>query len=341
LGTLAMFAGYKYFRGIYHAFFLTVLIIALGTFGYILIEGWDILESFYMTIITITTVGFMEVQPLSDAGRIFTALLILTSFGTIAYAVSIITSYLASGDLKKFRKELRSEKSIQSMENHTIVCGYGRVGKQAAKELIFYGKSVVVIEKEDLQDQDIIDGITLIHVDSTHDEVLLKAGIKKASALITALPKDTDNLFVVLSAHELNMNLKIIARSSDAATVKKLKVAGADNVIMPDTVGGAHMASLVVTPDLMEFIDLIKVSGKSTVNLEEISFDQLPGEFKACTILQLEEKTKSGCNVIGYKSAEGNYAINPELGTQIQPGSKLFVLGNPEQIKKLNTAFGI
>jgi len=124
-------------------------------------------------------------------------------------------------------------------------------------------------------------------------------------------------------------------------TVKKLKVAGADNVIMPDTVGGAHMASLVVTPDLMEFIDLIKVSGKSSVNLEEISFDQLPGEFKSCTIHQLEEKTKSGCNVIGYRSSNGEYDINPNLQTKIEPGSKLFVLGNPDQIKKLNTAFGI
>lgn len=336
-----MFAGYKYFRGIYNALFLTILIVLVGTTGFIVIEGWSLLESFYMTIITITTVGFMEVRPLSDAGRIFTAFLILTSFGTIAYAVSTITSYLASGDLKKFRKELRSEKSVQRMENHTIVCGYGRVGKQATKELLYYGKSVVVIEKEDILVGDVPDGLAIIHGDSTSDEVLVKAGIQKASALITALPKDTDNLFVVLSAHALNSKLKIISRSSDVSTVKKLKVAGADNVIMPDTVGGAHMASLVVTPDLMEFIDLIKVSGKSSVNLEEISFDQLPGEFKSCTIQQLEEKTKSGCNVIGYRASNGEYEINPNLQTKIEPGSKLFVLGNPDQIKKLNTAFGI
>lgn len=336
-----MFAGYKYFKGIYHAFFLTVIILIFGTVGYTLIEGWRVFDAFYMTIITVTTVGFMEVAPLSDAGRIFTAILILTSFGIIAYAVSTITSYLASGELKKYRRELRSAKSIRFMEKHVIICGYGRVGKQAAKELLYYGRPVVVIERVDASVAEVAPGITLITGDATKDEVLLKAGVQKADALITALPADTDNLFVVLSARELNPQLKIIARSSDQSTVKKLRVAGASNVIMPDTVGGAHMASLVVTPDLMEFMDLIKVSGKSHVNLEEITFDQLPGEFKSCTIRELEERTKSGCNIIGHRAPDGNYDINPDLDTKIMPGAKLFVLGNPDQIKKLNRIFGI
>jgi len=336
-----MFAGYKYFRGIYHAFFLSLIIIVAGTVGYMIIEGWTVLNSFYMTIITITTVGFMEVEPLSDAGRIFTAILIITSFGTIAYAVSVITSYLASGELKKYRREILSVKSIQRMENHTIICGFGRVGKQAAQELLFYNKSVVVIEKRDILQSEIPDGITLLHGDSTKDEILVKAGIHRADSLITALPADTDNLFVVLSAHELNPNLKIISRSSDLSSVKKLKVAGANNVIMPDTVGGSHMASLVVTPDLMEFIDLIRVSGNAAVNLEEIRFEQLNQEFKGCTINELQTKSNSGCNVIGYKSPEGIYSINPDLETKILPGAKLFVLGNPQQIEKINKTLGI
>ncbi len=336
-----MFAGYKYFRGIYHAFFLSLIIIISGTLGYMIIEEWSFLNSFYMTIITITTVGFMEVEPLSDAGRIFTAVLILTSFGTIAYAVSVITSYLASGELKKYRREILSVKSIQRMENHTIVCGFGRVGKQAAQELLFYNKKVVVIEKRDILMSEIPDGITLLHGDSTKDEILIKAGIHKADSLITALPEDTDNLFVVLSAHELNPKLKIIARSSDLSSVKKLKVAGANNVIMPDTVGGSHMASLVVTPDLMEFIDLIRVSGNAAINLEEISFEQLNQQFKGCTINELQAKSNSGCNVIGYKSPDGSYSINPDPETKILSGAKLFVLGNPQQIEKINKTLGI
>lgn len=283
----------------------------------------------------------MEVEPLSDAGRIFTAILIITSFGTIAYAVSVITSYLASGELKKYRREILSVKSVQRMENHTIVCGFGRVGKQAAQELLFYNKKVVVIEKRDILQSDIPDGITLLHGDSTKDDVLIRAGIHKADSLITALPQDTDNLFVVLSAHELNPKLKIISRSSDLSSVKKLKVAGANNVIMPDTVGGSHMASLIVTPDLMEFIDLIRVSGNSEVNLEEISFEQLNEQFKGCTINELQLKSNSGCNVIGYKSPEGTYNINPDPETKIVFGAKLFVLGNPKQIEKINKTLGI
>ena len=336
-----MIAVYKYFKGLYHAFFLTLIIILSGTIGFHLIEEWAWFDSFYMTVITVTTVGFGEIHPLSLAGRIFTASLIITSFGTIAYTVSVITSYLASGELKKYRAELKTIKSVQRMENHTIICGYGRVGKQAASELLFYGKKIVVIEKNELGLHDKHDEITFIQGDATHDEILMKAGIKKATALITALPADTDNLFVVLSSHELNKNLIIISRASALSSVKKLKVAGASNVIMPDVVGGAHMASLIVTPDLMEFIDLIRVSGKSSVNLEEIKFDQIPGDLKSCTIRELEEKSQSGCNVIGYKSSTGEFKINPESDTKIEPGSKLFVLGNPDQINKLNSLFGI
>lgn len=336
-----MFLGYKYFKGIYNAIFITFLIICSGTIGYRIIEGWTWLESFYMTMITVTTVGFMEVQPLSDAGRIFTAVLIVTSFGTIAYAVSVITSYIAGGDLKRNRKELLIEKAITKMEKQVIVCGYGRVGKQAADELMSMGTTVVVIERTKIHDKDIPKGLTLIQGDATHDDILHKAGIDKASSLIAALPADTDNLFVVLTAHEINPSLKIISRSSERSTVKKLKVAGADYVIMPDTVGGTHMASLVVNPDLIEFLNLIRVTGNSSVNLEQIRFDQLSPDFESCSIKELEEKSRSGCNVIGYKSASGEYQINPDLSTVIEKGSKLFVLGNAEQIRKLNSTLGI
>ena len=177
--------------------------------------------------------------------------------------------------------------------------------------------------------------------DATDDFTLVKAGIKNAVALITALPKDADNLFVVLSARELNPKLKIISRASSYSSMRKLRIAGADNVIMPDTVGGAHMASLVVNPDVMEFLDLIKVSGKAAVNLEEIDFQELPENLQNCTIKTLREKAMTGCNVIGFKSRSGDYMINPSDETSIVPGSKLFVLGNPEQIKELNQIFGI
>lgn len=305
-------------------------------------EGWTLLDSFYMTIQTISTVGFNEVHHLSDAGKLFTSLLIISSFGTFAYAVTAITSYVVGGEYKQYFEDFKSLKAVEKMENHTIVCGYGRVGKQAAHDLRFYKKSFVVVERStEITDDPQYKEIPFIKGDSTDDQVLILANIKSATSLITALPKDADNLFVVLSARELNPKLKIISRASSYSSMRKLRIAGADNVIMPDTVGGAHMASLVVTPDMMEFMDLIKVSGKAAVNLEEITFQDLPQAYKNLTIGELEEYTKSGCNVIGFRTDDGEYTINPENDTKITPNSKMFVLGNPEQIEKLNAVLGI
>jgi len=337
-----MLLNYKYFAKVYYAIFLLAAVILIGTFGFMVVEGWSFFDSFYMTIITISTVGFNEVHTLSEGGKVFTAFLIITSFGTFAYAVSAITSYIVGGEYKLYFQEFKSLKTAQKMENHTIVCGFGRVGKQAAHDLRFYKKPFIVVEREGEKTDDPENVETdFIKGDSTDDQVLLKAGLNKATSLITALPKDADNLFVVLSARELNPKLKIISRASSYSSMRKLRIAGADNVIMPDTVGGAHMASLVVTPDIMEFMDLIKVSGKAAINLEEITFQDLPDNLKKTTIGELEAKSLSGCNVIGYRSENGEYIINPATDLKILPNSKLFVLGNPEQINRLNTIFGI
>lgn len=337
-----MLLNYKYFAKIYYAIFLLIGIILMGTFGFMAVEGWNFFESFYMTIITVSTVGFNEVQELSNAGKLFTSFLIITSFGTFAYALTSITSYLVGGEYKKYFAEYKSLKTAENMDNHTIVCGYGRVGKQAAHDLRYYKKSFIVIERNpEITDDPHNEDVPFVKGDSTDDQVLMRANITKATSLITALPKDADNLFVVLSARELNPKLKIISRASSYSSMRKLRIAGAHNVIMPDTVGGAHMASLVMNPDIMEFMDLIKVSGKAAVNLEEITFNELPDEVKFTTIADLETKSMSGCNVIGYRSENGEYIINPPAETEILPNSKLFVLGNPEQIKKLNTIFGL
>lgn len=337
-----MLLNYRYFAKVYYALIILIIIICLGTVGFMVVEDWSLFDSFYMTIITVSTVGFNEVNELSTEGKLFTAFLIITSFGTFAYAVSAITSYIVGGEYKAYFQEYRSLKTVSKMNNHIIVCGYGRVGKQAAHDLRFYKRPFVIVEQdekitEDPQYQE----ISFVKGDSTDDQTLLKANLKDATALITALPKDADNLFVVLSARELNPKLKIISRASSYSSMRKLRIAGADNVIMPDTVGGAHMASLVVNPDIMEFMDLIKVSGKAAINLEEITFSDLPEDAKYTTIGELQKKSLSGCNVIGYRSEGGEYIINPSADIKILPNSKLFVLGNPEQITKLNSVLGI
>jgi voltage-gated potassium channel len=171
--------------------------------------------------------------------------------------------------------------------------------------------------------------------DATQDEVLQKAGIERARALITTLPEDADNLFIVLSARSLNAKLFIISRASDDNSDKKLKTAGANNVIMPDRVGGAHMASLVLKPDVMEFLDFITGQGTDNIKLEEITFDNLREEFRNKSMRELEIRNKSGANIIGFKTANGEYIVNPSPDTKMIHDAKLFVLGTTEQIHKL------
>ena len=306
-----------------------------------IIENYRLLDAFYMTIITVATVGFQEVHPLSDAGRIFTAFLIITSFGTFAYAVTSISQYVLDGEFNQYFKNYKVNAAIEKLENHVIICGFGRNGKQAAHVLKKHNKRFVVIE----QKKDIVGAINhqfadlVMEGDATFDEVLLKAGILKAKALITTLPIDADNLFIVLSARTLNSQITIISRASEDNTDKKLKIAGANNVIMPDKLGGAHMASLVMKPDVMEFVDYITGQGGDNIRLEEITFDNLPEAFQNKTIRDLEVRNKSGANIIGFKTGKGEYIINPSADTIIIPDAKLFVLGTTEQITKLRELF--
>ncbi len=316
---------------------LIALIVLIGIVGFSIIEGYGIFDAFYMTVITVATVGFEEVKPLSDQGRLFTIFLIITSFGTFAYAVTSISKYVIDGELNQYFKNYKVSAAIDKLENHVIICGYGRNGRQASHVLKKHDTRFVVIE----QKKDIVTTINhkysdlVLDGDATQDDVLLKAGILRAKALITTLPIDADNLFIVLTARTLNPNLTIISRASEDNSDKKLKLAGADNVIMPDKIGGAHMASLVEKPDIMEFVDFITGQGGDNIRLEEIKFTNLTNEFKNRTIRDLEVRNKSGANIIGFKIANGDYIINPSPDTVIIPDSKLFVLGTSDQVNKL------
>lgn len=302
-----------------------------------IIENYSFFDAFYMTVITIATVGYGEVHPLSTVGRVFTSFLIITSFGTFAYAVSTITRFVTDGEFNRFFKYKKLNSAIEKLHDHVIICGYGRNGRQAAHIFKKHDKRFVVIDKNEKLTETITHKFSdlVLSGDATQDEILLEAGIMKASALITTLPDDADNLFIVLTARYLNPTLNIISRASDDGSDTKLKIAGADNVIMPDKVGGAHMASLIMKPDVMEFIDQITVQGGDSINLEEITFDKITETLKNKTLKDLEIRNKSGANIIGYKTAGGEYVVNPSADTQVLPHSKIFVLGTPEQIKKM------
>lgn len=329
------------FKSKFHkALFFLISIIAIGVIGYMNLSGFNFVDAVYMTVITISTVGFRELHPMGDDEKIFTIFLILTSISLFGYAVSAFTEALASGVFFKQLKLKRVQQRIDKLKKHTIVCGYGRNGMQAIIKLKNYQKEFVVIEK----DKDLIatldeEGILYVEGDATTDEVLMRAGIERVSNLITALPSDADNLFVVLSAHQLNKNCRIISRASNESSYNKLKIAGADNVIMPDKLGGAHMASLVVTPDVLEFVDRLTIEGETTANLEEVDVNDLPKEYLGKTILDLDLRKKTGCTVIGFKASDGSYVINPEASITLVADTSLIVLGRPEQIVKLRKLF--
>lgn len=337
-----MLLNFRLFSKIYYALALLILIIAGSTISYKVIEGWTWLDSFYQTIITVSTVGFGEVHPLTDNGKLYTAFLIITSFGTFAYAISSITSYIITGDYRKYFKDYKTMKNIKQIKNHVIVCGYGRVGQKTIETLKAHNENFIVLETDPtIIEKFRTDGkILYLQGNATEDETLINAGIKNAKALITALPSDADNLFVVLSSKELNPNLKVISRASKPSTKKKLKMAGADNVIMPDSLGGSHMAQLVSTPDVVEFLEQISIQGENEITLEGISFRDIPEgcQFKSLSDLKQQFPV---CNIVGFKNANGEYLINPSNDVEIIPNSKIFVLGNPEEIKKLNNVFGI
>ncbi|MDX1315003.1 MAG: NAD-binding protein [Eudoraea sp.] len=323
------------------ALFLMFTVLLAGVLGYRFISDYTWLDALYMTIITVTTVGFMEVRPLDAESKVFTVLLIASSVFIFAYAISVITEYILSKNSLQILKKKKVKNKINSLSNHVIVCGYGRNGMQAAERLRAYKKPFVVIENDEKIIERYEDEVLFVNGDANEDETLMEAGVKDAQYLIVTLPDDAANLFVVLSARQLNQGLFIISRASQVTSQKKLTLAGADKVIMPDKIGGDHMASLVVIPDLITFMDKLSTEGEHTTNLEEVAIEDFTDQINGASLRDLDLRRKTGCTIIGYIEPDGNYIINPEADLKMEPKSKVIVLGRPEQIRKLNEMFHI
>jgi len=323
------------------ALVLVISILLIGVLGYRFIANYNWVDALYMTVITISTVGFSEVAPLNNAAKLFTVGLISSSVLTLAYSISIITEYLMDKNSFEQFKNRKMKKKIDKLSNHIIICGYGRNGMQAAQKLSLYNRPFVVIEKDKELIEKYDDDVLFVYGNANEDEVLLESGIESAHSIIVALPNDADNLFVVLSARQINKNVGIISRASQEASYKKLKLAGANNVIMPDKIGGDHMASLVAMPDLVEFLDNLSIIDDNKVNVEEVAVEAITSNGSLQTIKDLDFRNKTGCSIIGYKTPDREYIINPEATTILYPESKLIVLGRPEQILALNKMFDI
>ena len=325
---------------LYISILLLALVLFIGIGGYMELSNESFIDSLYMTVITMSTVGFGTLHELNESEKLFTVFLIVISIVVYGYSVTALTQYFANKNIFQILKIKKVHQEIQNLKNHTVVCGYGRNGKQAVAKLKQFNQPCIVIEKRKDEIADLErDHILYVEGDATNDEDLKKLGLERAKSLITALPSDADNLFVVLSARQFNKDFTIISRASNESSYGKLKFAGATNVIMPDKLGGAHMASLVVTPDLVEFVDRLTIAGTTSANLEEISINELPEEYLFKTILDLDLRKKTGCNVIGFKTKEGDYIINPDAKTPLENDTHLIVLGNKDQILKLRELF--
>ncbi len=326
------------FREAYIALGFLTTVLAIGIVGYMVIEDFSFTDSVFMTIITIATVGFREVQPLSTQGMYFTVFLIITSFGIFAYAVTTLTKYVVDGEIRHYYKDKKVRNKIRQLKDHVIVCGYGRNGTQAVAELLDHGVSLVIIENKEETIERLIENPDLLYVhgDATRDEVLTMCQVENAKALITTLPFDADNLFVVLTARELNPKMTIISRATNEQSDLKLKRAGANNIIQPDRIGGQRMAKLVAQPDVVEFLEYIMLQSSESVTLKEISCSRINPYFDGKSIRELDVRNESGANIIGLKRSDSSFIINPLPEITLSSLDKLFVLGTPVQIERLH-----
>lgn len=342
LPDLFTVGGYTY-RGaiisLRRAILLFILSILIGTLGYVVIEQYNLTEAFYMAVITISTVGFTEVHPLSDAGRLFTSIYIIVNIGIFAYGLYAFTDYIIEGEIFKKMHIRHIESKIDQLKDHVIICGYGRYGKEVSTHFAHHRKPFVVVDQspetiKEIQIND--DKILYVQGDATHDETLRKAGIAKAKAIICALPDDTSNVFSILTARELCKDINIISRVHREAAASKLKLAGADHTIMPEQIGGFYMATMVTKPNTVEFFSFISAEIESDIAFDEIIYEDVPLPCRDKTIAELNIRRNTGCNVIGYRSPTRRYIINPSPDTPLIAGSSFIVIGNDTQLKALH-----
>lgn len=310
-----------------------VMIISGGTLGYVFLEGWDLFDSFYMTIITLTTVGFGEVHPLSRVGKLFTIALIVGGVGTVFYALSTAAKFMLEGEFEEIFGRKRLEKRIKELRDHFIVCGYGRMGRIICRELGEKKIPFAVVEKMPerlLAGKDFL----IVEGDATRDEVLKEVGIERAKGLISVLPTDAENLYVVLSARGLNPTLTIVARAGDEGSEQKLLRAGADRVVSPYYIGGLRIAHTVLKPAVVDFIEFATKSGNIDLQMEEIAIQENSG-LVGRTLDDSGIGRELGIIVVAIKEGSGEMRFNPTYKTAIKAGDTLIALGEISKLKAL------
>jgi voltage-gated potassium channel len=316
------------------------MLLSMGVLGYMTIEGWPLLDALYMTVITLGTVGFKEVHDLGPAGKIFTICLIVGGVSVIGYTVGSLAQIMFEGQFQRIIGRKKVEKKIMSLQDHYIICGFGRMGALIAREFAAKPIPFVVIEKhpeahEKLHEEEHLH----LRGDATEDDTLLRAGIRKAKGLISVVSSDTENVYITLTARGLNPDLYILARSGEEGSEIKLKRAGANKVVSPYHIGGNRMAQAILRPNVVDFIEIATGREHLDLQMEEILIPE-HSSFIGENLVSSGFRKETGVIIVGIKKANGAMVFNPASQSRIESRDTLIVLGEPNAIVKLEKLVG-
>ena len=329
--------GDRWFRpqGPAFAVALLVLIIAGSTVGYVVVEGWGVWDAFYMTIITVTTVGYREVHELSRAGEALTVVVLVSGVGAALYTFTLLATVVVEGGLPKRLQRRRHERMLENIKDHFIICGYGRIGSIVARQ--FRGQQIpyVVIERNAERVHTAIDeGALGVEADASREDVLKRCGIERARGLIAAVGTDAENVYAVLSARVMRPDLFIVGRAETEDATIKLKRAGANRVISPYQIGGVQIAQTALRPAVVDFMELATSSDNLELAMEQVTI-VAQSALANRSIVEANLRQRYGVIVVGIQREDRRMEFNPEPSTAIRPGDKLVVLGRPESLKRL------
>jgi len=320
---------------------LIAVTLATGTIGFYVIEGYSPFDAFYMTLITITTVGYAEIHPLSHAGRIFNSFLIFFGVTTLFFAIGAMTQSIIELELGEYFGKRRHKRMIDKLDRHFIICGYGRVGRNAAHELQRSGVPFVVVDRDPARAERAMQaGMLAVAADSTRDETLHALGITRARGLVAALATDADNLFVILSAKNLNPQLYVATRAGEEEAEEKLRRAGADAVFAPYTVAGYRLAQAVLRPHVFQFFDVAARSMGLDVDIEQVRVPE-GSDFSSRSLQQTEIRRELGVIVLAIRKSDGHMLFNPPAETVISVGDYLIVMGAPNNLRTLENMMSV
>lgn len=334
--TVEAYGQSQVFRRVLRVVLALVGIMAAGALGYMVIEGWSFLDALYMTVITLSTVGYTEVHPLSRAGELWTITFIFGGLVTFGFVSAPLVELVFEGAVRGQFRRRRMRREIEKLNGHQILCGYGRVGRQVAREFMRDGVPFVIVEQDpNVAEECLAEGYMTVLGEASDDEVLEEAGVRQAKGLVAAVDSDADNVFVTLSARKMNPKLHIVARAGSDESAAKLGMAGADRTLSPYAVGGRRLASLATQPLVVDFLDVV-TRGEGGIEFRLEEFD-VPEESSLAdhTIGELKIGEKTGAKILATRTRDGKFDTTPTAQDRISAGDTLIVLGSREQVERL------